>query len=294
MDSTLSPYTKRPIRVEEREIFPSQPVTAPGVEPANYLGILRPEGPPPTGNIAELALMETVESLPSPPMQGSCEQLPAKKHCIIRNPSQFREIAKYFSSDAPRRDDEGNEVSIEASCMSCGSLLEMPDALMPADYPQLEAVPLVVLPCGHMFCSHCLDKHFEFKYELTRTLHHQHYALWEDVCPDCPMCRLPLRYETCLHDMEFRAYDPVRPREDQLPLTIPEGGWIADTCQACAAEDAEDGIVEFSYMVLPDLPRANYTRPTVGGPEHADEARRHLVSMIRDAIQWRDSAISSW
>ncbi|KAK3934326.1 hypothetical protein QBC46DRAFT_427973, partial [Diplogelasinospora grovesii] len=77
-----------------------------------------------------------------------------------------------------------------------------------------------VLPCGHVFGSGCWER-----YERDRMRGPGRVII-------CPLagCGFELGYKRCPHRVEPRA-----PRVDlkNLPLTIPEGGKVPDTCLCC-------------------------------------------------------------
>lgn len=310
MDGIQSRIADRPVTIDDGEPFPWQPQTAPGVEPTASLEFLRPVGPPPAGNVPVPALLrrlgeqyerpptvrnrrrETTISLQFLPNGGDCEQPSAKRRRVIE-PSHFRDVAKYFSVDAPTRDEQGDEISIELPCLICGSLLEMPEPLMPIHYPDLETVPLVVLPCGHMFCANCVQQHLQYKDVLIEEHRHDRTA-WETTCRDCPLCRFPLEYKCCPHDMKLRAYNVKYPREEQLPKTIPEGGKVPETCRACASGWARGEIHDFCRVIFPDVGGEIYIRPDDVGPVQVDEMREHFVSILWDAVQRQAENMLSW
>ncbi|KAH8202648.1 hypothetical protein TruAng_003134 [Truncatella angustata] len=270
MESILSTFAGRQVGYEEGDTFPWQPVAAPGVEPAKSLTFLRPVGPPPTGPVAGVQLdrgfrpqpvasshrcqTESLFSSPAVPGTGNDDEQPAKERRVIKDPSQFRDIAAYLDTG---QDEDGNEVSIVATC----------------PYPNPETEPLQVLPCGHLIGAKCLDTHFRYKNQLIREDLDDHPNVDSALFVDCPMCRFPLDHPGCRqhdpdknvwhvrHTVELRPYNPTLPRAGQVPLTILEGGEVEFYCRHCILAIREQNFKMFSEVLdhlLPNVANNRY------------------------------------
>jgi hypothetical protein len=213
-----------------------------------------------------------------------------KKRRLIEEPSLFRDIAGYLDDG---RDEEGNEVSIEAPCPICGRVLKLPEAVMPQQCAELETEALVVLPCGHMFGAECLAAHLR----LTDQMAAQHPR--DEQHPDrfarcCPLCRLLLEYQYCGHNLRFRPFDPRRPRREQVPLTIPEGGRLLEFCRSCDLRHCRIEIEHFCEAVLPNVECHRYPHPDRINPEQVSVVRSRLLDLLWDTIRWQAHGILDW
>ncbi|KAK9418146.1 hypothetical protein SUNI508_08340 [Seiridium unicorne] len=310
MDNIFSTFVGYPVSVEEGEVFPWTPDTAPGVDPAKSLEFLRPAGPPPAGSVLAPQLsqnltqpyerpavtqkrtFETLLPLPALDELEDCEERPAKKRRIIENPSQFRDIVPYFATG---HDSDGNRVAVEAPCPVCGCLLELPSTVMPTQYADLEVEPLVVLPCGHLFGFHCLSTYLEYKDEMIAD-DRLYNPYVEPMCRDCPLCRFRLvhGHEGCNHNIEFGPYEPQCPRAEQLPLTILEGGFVDDVCRSCILGDTRAEIEDFCQSIVPDMGTRRYRNAEVLGPDHVNSIRSNLIQVIWNIVQWQSSGVLDW
>ncbi|KAK8080566.1 RING/U-box [Apiospora hydei] len=164
------------------------------------------------------------------------QELNRQQTRIISHEAKFHEIAPYL--DTGLDPVSGQPVLIDLECGVCGHHLDVPRRVSPNDYPDAPLEPLCVLPCGHMMGTHCLDHWIRRADEA-----------WQ--APTCPLCRFKLRYTKCKCQMRFREFSPLLPREQQVPLTIPEGGRVDAYCGPCRDRRSETKLREWMDEHLP-------------------------------------------
>ncbi|KAI1412557.1 hypothetical protein F5Y13DRAFT_190153 [Hypoxylon sp. FL1857] len=171
----------------------------------------------------------------SSPQQSSSQQQSSQTRVIHQHDvSLFGDIVKYFDTGL---DTNGDHIILDLSCTICDeNRLEVPAAVSPQTQPEdsVGLEPMSILPCGHFFGARCLDS-------------------WIEACkgqghvPNCPTCRLELEYRDCGHPIQIKHYNVLLPRRYQIPLTVPEGGFIRFYCRSCRAAsivDLADQLIE--------------------------------------------------
>ncbi|KAI5926868.1 hypothetical protein F4810DRAFT_653868 [Camillea tinctor] len=236
----------------------------PGVSPGSWHGV--PNGPPP-------GLVRV-----SPP-------IPAPVHWITdQDVSIFSDIAPYFETGI---DEHGHPVRIDLRCQICQcSRLEMPCCVAPRgpgvlDHP---VEPLSVLPCGHMFGSSCLEKWVSSQEE-------------EEVIPCCPMCRFELIYrdDYCGHVLPVQPYDIRLPRNQQTPLTLPEGGCEPEACRSCTRDQMYEHARYVSDLALPEIPSGNFVPAFQDrGQDIMSRAAMSLFNDIWNMREWSEANCLFW
>ncbi|TRX97570.1 hypothetical protein FHL15_001325 [Xylaria flabelliformis] len=175
-----------------------------------------PQGPPP-GVSAD----EYFSGLPNSPPPGLVRVLPAKPAPVrlITNEtaSLFGDFARYIDDGV---DEDGNPVVVDLTCCICMESKLSVSTCQAANNSPGNSSPfeeLTIMPCGHFMGLDCL-----YNWLLTTD--------WRN--PTCPLCRFKLVYG-CGHDLEPKEYTPLRPRREQIPLTLPEGGRVPHSCDIC-------------------------------------------------------------
>ncbi|KAI1781213.1 hypothetical protein F4818DRAFT_436407 [Hypoxylon cercidicola] len=170
---------------------------------------------------AEFALLfPELSSLPEhhldPSDMAEPEDGRRRRHVTNEDVSLFGDIRGLLRTHA---DADGNPVLLDLACLICiMHYLEVPPPVAPRRPAYLGGDPefLQVLPCGHVLGGRC-------------------YARWDAVNvernarPHCPICRFVMVHPGCQHRISVQA--GVGERE--IPLTVPEGGQIADRCSHC-------------------------------------------------------------
>ncbi|KAI1171202.1 hypothetical protein F4777DRAFT_566221 [Nemania sp. FL0916] len=177
----------------------SQPLCPPGYSADEYHSNM-PQGPPP----------------------GLCRAFPPRPAPIHRltdsDVSLFGDFAEYLDTGF---DEDGLPVEIDISCCICmESKLRVPECVTSADATG-STETLVVFPCGHFFGGTCYQRYRDSCYSSL------------SLPITCPLCRFNLTYDDCEHDVLPRYYDPEQARNEQMPLTLPEGGTIPYHCKLC-------------------------------------------------------------
>ncbi|KAK7956188.1 RING/U-box [Apiospora aurea] len=174
-------------------------------------------------------------NLPPPLLQPYIQwQEPNRQQTrITSHEAKFHEIAPYL--DTGLDPVTGQPVLIDLECDVCGHHLDVPRRVSPNDYPDAPLEPLCVLPCGHMMGTHCLDHWIRRADEA-----------WQ--APTCPLCR----FQAAPRQVQVPdAVSPLLPREQQVPLTIPEGGRVDAYCGPCRDRRAETKLREWMDEHLP-------------------------------------------
>ncbi|GAW14435.1 hypothetical protein ANO14919_038380 [Xylariales sp. No.14919] len=201
-----------------------------------------PPPPPPPGVSAE----EDYQGLPQGPPPGLVRVTPpcpaATRLITNEQVSLFSDFNKYLHDSI---DEDGCPVVVDLTCAICmDRKLRVPDAVTArSDDGQQHAArePLVVLPCGHFMGSDCLEtwlieSEFQNEAGIVR----------------CPLCRFELVY-SCGHFIPPREYIPELSGENQLPLTLPEGGRIPRTCEWCCRGNIDDAIEKLRSLLFPEV-----------------------------------------
>ncbi|KAI0890465.1 uncharacterized protein GGS22DRAFT_183809 [Annulohypoxylon maeteangense] len=196
--------------------------------------------------------------------------------------SLFGDLAEYLESGY---DMHGNHIMCDLTCViCCGNKLEMPTCVSPPRTPEEDAKtePLCVLPCGHFFGAYCIEKWISTCRD-------------EDRCSDCPVCRFPLLYEYCGHEVKLRHHDPRFRRPGQLPLTIPEGGCVPAYCRWCRVDYVKDLAHQMAQVVYPkDVPESAFFSPRSFGPSDFSELRGIIRSNMLSAFYHAEDAFDHW
>ncbi|KAI1097507.1 hypothetical protein F4804DRAFT_347121 [Jackrogersella minutella] len=196
--------------------------------------------------------------------------------------SLFSDFAQYFDSEF---DMYGNRIFIDLTCGICGDCkLEVPSRVTPHRSPEetCQAESMSVLPCGHFFGSRCLDR-------------------WISTCKneekygDCPLCRFPLYYEDCSHDIRIRPFDPRFHRINQLAHTIPEGGVVPAHCKSCRVDWIRHLAERMVETVYPrDVPESSFKDFSRCGPDQFRNGRASLRRDIFERFLVGEEAIHHW
>lgn len=198
------------------------------------------------------------------------------------NAAMFHHIAKFFKTGY---DLNGSHILLDLHCnICCTNQIEVPSKLCvnrsPDDTELLEE--MMVLPCGHIFGADCMNEWIHTRRD-------------EDTFPDCPMCRFPLFYPECAHEIRLRAYNPNFPREVQVPLTIPEGGVVPQYCPACRLEFAQYSIEKVLDAVYPrTVPVDLFRDASRCGPDDFAEFRARLRDDLFQSFCWSKKQFFSW
>ncbi|KAI1504298.1 hypothetical protein F5X99DRAFT_423801 [Biscogniauxia marginata] len=232
----------------------------PGVPQGCYNGVV--DGPPP-------GLVRV--SLPTP--------APIRR--ITNNDvSLFSDIVPYFQTGI---DENGCPVSIDLTCQICSCRrLEMPGHVAPTEPSEMEQ--LAVLPCGHMFGMGCIETWTNTQEEAGEE-------------PSCPMCRFSLYYHDgdCGHMISVHPYDGSWSRHRQVPLTLPEGGFVPRVCEFCALDQISKCVRHINNIVFPTSPVGNF-RPGLGaqGPSIMRRQAVELRNYVYNMHEWSQTQYLRW
>ncbi|KAK8090825.1 RING/U-box [Apiospora phragmitis] len=193
---------------------------------------------------------------------------------IISHTAQFRDISPYIDTGLDPA--SGQPVLLDLECPCYHYHLDVPRRVSPNDFPDAPLEPLAVLPCGHMLGAHCLDR-------WMRDLDD------EGKEPDCPLCRFKLTYRKCGCLLRVREYNWLLPREQQIPLTLPEGGRVDLNCGPHRDRRAERKLRKWMDEHLP----ANAAH---GSITRAQEMRLHacIGGLARSARNWHRENAPRW
>ncbi|KAI2465476.1 hypothetical protein F4781DRAFT_424740 [Annulohypoxylon bovei var. microspora] len=217
---------------------------------------------------------------------SECEYLRERRGqpCTLNDSqvSMFSDVVGYFDTGF---DMYGNHIMCDLTCGICGDgKLEMPSCVSPRQ--SLEEVartePLCILPCGHFFGAWCMDAWISTCRD-------------EDRISDCPLCRFPLHYDCCGHEIRIRHYDPRFTRAGQLPLTLPEGGCVPAYCKGCRVNYVKDMADRMAETVYPrDVPPGAFWDPNKFGPYEFRDMRALIRADMLDSFLRGEEAFSHW
>ncbi|KAH8889858.1 hypothetical protein GQ53DRAFT_200095 [Thozetella sp. PMI_491] len=115
-----------------------------------------------------------------------------------------------------------------------------------------------LIPCGHIFCSGCILKCFEKDRR-------------------CPSCKVEYRYAECDHPIQPRVID--KSNIFRLPLTIPEGGKIADCCVECRLDNDRSAARTLCKALIPAFAEAREAFMRTGSTRDRKKMVELKVSM---------------
>ncbi|OTA55492.1 hypothetical protein K449DRAFT_438716 [Hypoxylon sp. EC38] len=202
---------------------------------------------------------------------------------VISDMSLFSDIVEYFDTGV---DLDGNHIVLNLECTLCHeNRLEVPPAVSPRVHPE-EATslePMVVLPCGHFFGAWCLRQWV--RPDPTGEL----------FLDNCPLCRFPVKYPECGHNILIQPYYANTPRHHQLPLTIPEEGVIPNFCAACRIRWVQFVAKQVAETLYPqDIPQSAYYNKERSGPRDYSHRRNLLRTGFLNIFMRTEREFSHW
>ncbi|KAI1642246.1 uncharacterized protein F4817DRAFT_353378 [Daldinia loculata] len=260
---------------EEGEIIDPEPCAAylpPGVTEDIYRSV---RNTPPPG---------IVRAYPPQPISYAAYRKALDRNVrVITNDdvSVFGDIAHYVEYGL---DSAGRRIELYLTCHISQTALDVMSRTPRSRDPQGMSLsePMAVLPCGHFFGFRGID-------DWTRTRYN------DNVSPDCPLCRFPLIYPQCGHEIRIRPYDPRFTRDGQLPLTIPEGGSVPEYCLRCRVDYLKLIGQQVAYQIYPnDIPFSAFIQPNRCGPVHFENKRIGLQEYLLDMAFMAESDFSHW
>lgn len=159
------------------------------------------------------------------------------------------------------------EAGQSPNCTICKGML--PVGLLNARDDMVFGPSAYVLSCGHMFHDQCLERHFKTASEEGRKL-------------SCKACEAVMECDHCGTKARVLELPKLIENEDDLddvPMTIPEGGYLPPKCLRCRSSDswmADRGEQEVIKM-LSMVPSRN------GKSEPGDVAVRKQLGVFIDA-----------
>ncbi|KAI0117425.1 hypothetical protein F4814DRAFT_448427 [Daldinia grandis] len=195
--------------------------------------------------------------------------------------SVFGDFAAYVEYGL---DTAGRRIELYLTCHISQTALDVmsrtPRSRDPRETSQSE--PMAVLPCGHFFSFRGID-------DWIRT------RASDNICPDCPLCRFPLIYPQCGHEIRIRPYDMRFTRDGQLPLTVSEGGFVPEYCRRCRADYLKLIGQQVAYHIYPDtIPFPAFRYPYQCGPGHFEIKRIRLQEYLLDTCFMAEDDFSHW